>query len=157
IAAAILVQAIHYAVYFALSPQLAVRGRMPPVALWLPLIMVIALGALHRDGWLIARLPFLLVGGLIAAIVNAPVRARAPGQTVWRHLCDAIFACWARYSLDRLLLRVVLFLLVPHAVQLISWLVLSAVDPRNALVRSSEIAAGVAVIWGWLGFVMRGP
>ena len=156
IGAAILLQALYYAVYFARSPQVVVRGPMPPVALWLPLLMVVGFGALHRDGWLIARLPFLLVGGIVAAIVNTPMRTRAPGQSLWRHLCDDVLPVWDRHALDRYLLRLWLFLLVPHGVQLLSWAVLTVIDPGNAVIRSLEIAGGVVVIWAWLGRVTPG-
>jgi len=39
----VVIQAIYYAVYFSISPQLAVRGRMPSPALWLPGMMGILL------------------------------------------------------------------------------------------------------------------
>lgn len=151
IAAVILVQAVYYAAYFTVSPALAVRGPMPPPALWLPAVMVLGLVALHRDGWLIARLPFLLVGGIIAAIVNTPVRVRGPGQSRWRHLCDDVLATWDRHALDRYLIRIWLFLLVPHAVHLIALAILLAIDPANAMIRAAEIAAAVLVIWLWIG------
>lgn len=154
--AAIVVQAIYYAVYFVMSPQLAVRGRMPSPALWLPLAMAIAAVAVHRDGWRIARIPFLLIGGIAAAIVDAPVPPRAPGQTLWRHVFDDILGVWERYSLDRYLLRLWLFLAIPQAFQLLSLLVLGVVDPVTAVIRSGEIAAGVTVIWGWIGVAAPG-
>src|SRR5689334_2738985 len=55
----VMVQAIYYAIYFALSPQLAVRGVVPPPAVSLPLLMLASVVALHCDGWLIVRMPFL--------------------------------------------------------------------------------------------------
>src|SRR6185503_15819986 len=61
VGAVVVIQAIYYAGYFAMSPQLAVRMRFPP-AIWLPAMMLLMLVALHRDGWLIVRLPFLVVG-----------------------------------------------------------------------------------------------
>src|SRR5204863_654 len=77
----VIAQAVHYAIYFSLSPQLAVRGVVPPPALSLPLVMVASVVALHRDGWLIVRMPSLLIGGIIAAIADAPIPPRLPGQT----------------------------------------------------------------------------
>ena len=152
----IAIQALYYLVYFIAAPQLAVRGRMPTPALWLPGLMAIGAFALHRDGWLVARLPFLLVGGIVAAIVNAPVRARTPDQTLWRHTCDDVLRVWDRYALDRYLLRIWLFLLVPHAVQLIALVALSALDPATAVVRSAAIGGVAAAIWIALGRLAPG-
>ena len=151
VGAVIAVQAIYYAGYFAMSPPLAVRGRMPSPALWLPGLMAIGLAAVSRDGWLIARLPFLLIGGIAAAIVDAPVRARAPGQPLWRHVCDDVLRVWDRYAADRYLLRAAAFLALPLAAQLVALAVLSLIDPYHAVIRSLEIAAGVTVIWAWIG------
>jgi len=108
IAGFILVQAIYYAIYFTLSPQLAVRIRLPAVAVWLPLQMLWLLAALSRDGWRIFRLGFLLVGGIIAAIANDPIAERAPGQTRWRHLFDDVLGAWDRRAPDRYVLRALL-------------------------------------------------
>jgi 4-amino-4-deoxy-L-arabinose transferase-like glycosyltransferase len=101
----ILVQAIYYAVYFTLSPQLAVRLRIPFVGVWLPLQMIWMLAALGRDGWRILRIAMLLVGGIIAAIVNEPVPPRAPDQSRWRHVFDDVFGAWDRHAPDRYVLR----------------------------------------------------
>ncbi|HEX8108145.1 MAG TPA: hypothetical protein VF516_10485 [Kofleriaceae bacterium] len=154
--AVLIVQAIYYAVYFAMSPALMVRGRMPSPALWLPLVMAVAGFALHRDGWLFARLPFLLIGGIVAAIVNAPVRARAPGQRLWRHVFDDVLAVWDRYAADRYLARVATYLAIPLAALLGSLAVLSVIDPATAPIRSLEIAGGVTVIWAWIGIAAPG-
>jgi 4-amino-4-deoxy-L-arabinose transferase-like glycosyltransferase len=152
----VVVQAIHYAIYFTMAPQLAVRGAFPP-ALLLPLIVLAALVALHRDGWLIVRMPSLLIGGIVAAVVNAPVPARAPGQTAWRHVFDDVLRVWERYSLDRFQLRVWLFLLVPQVAYILSWMVLFALDVASAKIRALEITGGITLIWGWLGVATRGP
>ncbi len=101
----VIAQAIYYAIYFTVSPQLAVRSGIPSPALWLPLLMVVFLGALSRDGWLILRLPFVLVGGVIAAIVNEPMPSRQPGQTRWREIFDNTLRPWERHALDRYLVR----------------------------------------------------
>jgi 4-amino-4-deoxy-L-arabinose transferase-like glycosyltransferase len=108
----VVLQAIYYAFYFAASPQLAVRTRLPNPALWLPGMMVVVLGALSRDGWLILRLPFLLIGGIVAAIVNEPMPPRAPGQALWSHVFDNFLRPWERHAADRYVLRAVLVLWV---------------------------------------------
>ncbi len=104
---AVLVQASYFAIYFLKSPYLAIRGPMPSPALWLPGMMLLLVGALSKDGWLILRIPLVLVGGIVAAIVNAPLPLRQPGQTMWRHVFDDILGVWDRYALDKLLFRVV--------------------------------------------------
>ena len=101
----VLVQAVYYAVYFIASPQLALRGRMPSPALWLPLLMAVLFGGLARDGWLILRLPMILVGGVIAAIVNEPMPVRQVGQSRWRAVFDNTLRPWERHALDRYLIR----------------------------------------------------
>ncbi|MBA3452599.1 MAG: glycosyltransferase family 39 protein, partial [Deltaproteobacteria bacterium] len=78
------IQAIYYAFYFIEAPQLAVRGMIPNPAIWLPLLMALLFGGLHRDGWLILRIVPVLIGGVIAAIVNEPLGSRQPGQSMWR-------------------------------------------------------------------------
>lgn len=97
-AALILVQAIYYAVYFTASPFLGVRGRIPNPALWLPMVMLLGMWAMSRDGWLVLRLPFVLLGGVIAAIVNEPMPRRRPGQSLGRHVVDDILAPWERHD-----------------------------------------------------------
>jgi 4-amino-4-deoxy-L-arabinose transferase-like glycosyltransferase len=105
----VIAQALYYAVYFVLSPQLAIRGRMPNPAIWLPALMLIFLGGLSRDGWLIVRIPFVLLGGVIAAIVNEPMPTRMPGQSMWRHVFDDILRPWERHSIDRYIVRGIAF------------------------------------------------
>lgn len=101
----VLLQAAYYAWYFVVSPQLAVRGRMPSPALWLPLLMVLGVGAMSPDGWLILRLPFVLVGGIISALVNQPLPPRPPGAGRWRTTFDHTLRPWDQHALDRYLLR----------------------------------------------------
>jgi len=125
--------------------------------LWLPAAMALGLVAIHRDGWRIARLPFLLVGGIIAAIVDAPVATRAPGQSRWRHVFDDVLAVWDRYALDRYLVRGALFAAIPLAVLAIAAIALTAIDPGRAALRALAIAGGVTVVWAALGAVTRGP
>ncbi|MEO8705643.1 MAG: hypothetical protein ABI867_36770 [Kofleriaceae bacterium] len=106
----VLAQAVYYAIYFASSPRLGIPGRIPNPALWLPAVMAILVAGLSRDGWLIVRLPFVLVGGVIAAIVNAPIPLRG-SKSVARHSFD-VLAAWERYSLDRYAIRALPVVLV---------------------------------------------
>jgi len=101
----VVVQALYGAVFFTLSPQLALRGQIPSPAIWLPGLMLLMLGGLSRDGWLIVRILFVLVGGVVAAIVNEPMPARRAGQSPWRHVFDDILRPWERHALDRYLVR----------------------------------------------------
>ncbi|HSK03824.1 MAG TPA: glycosyltransferase family 39 protein [Kofleriaceae bacterium] len=101
----VLLQAAYYAAYFTRMPLLGVRGQVPNPAIWLPAMMVLLLVGMSRDGWRIVRLPFVLVGGIIAAIVNEPMPARRAGQSRWRHVSDDILGPWDRHALDRYLLR----------------------------------------------------
>jgi hypothetical protein len=92
---------------------------------------------MSRDGWRIARLPCVLVGGVIAAIVNEPMPPRRPGQTRWRHVCDDILGPWDRHALDRYALRALVFpgVLVLGARQ---------ARPRGAAAESWRATAAVA-------------
>ncbi|MBL0213462.1 MAG: glycosyltransferase family 39 protein [Myxococcales bacterium] len=111
----ILIQAAYYAFYFLMSPQLAVRGRMPSPALWLPLIMVLGVGAMSRHGFLILRLPFVLFGGAVSAILNEPVPLRAPrppargmfglASRLFGWVKDGTLEAWDKHALDRYLVR----------------------------------------------------
>ncbi len=101
----VLLQAIYYAVFFGRGPQLGIRGAIPNPAIWLPGLMLWLSCGLSRDGWLIVRLPLVLIGGVIAAIVNEPMPARRPGQSMWRHVFDDIMTPWERHSVDRYIVR----------------------------------------------------
>ncbi len=111
----ILLQAAYYAFYFIMSPQLAVRGRMPSPALWLPLLMVLGIGAMSRTGWLILRLPFVLVGGAISALLDEPIPAR-PARTgrrgplglIFGWATDGTLEAWDKHALDRYIVRCLL-------------------------------------------------
>ena len=151
IGAIVVAQAIHFAVYFALSPQLMVRGRMPPPAVWLPLLMLLWLFGVHRDGWLILRLPPILLGGVISAIANEPMVRRAPGQSAWRHLCDDVLRPWERHAIDRYAVRAAVFGFVPLATLGAAAGVLSLVRPGSFVLPALAIFAGVTAIWAWIG------
>src|SRR6185436_4351181 len=155
VGAVVVVQAIYYAMYFATSPQLAVRMGFAP-ALWLPAMMLAMLVALHRDGWLIVRLPFLVIGGLIAAIVNVPVRPRADGQSRWRHLCDDVLRPWQRYSPETYLVRGGVFAAVPAAAVICALLVMFQNDPAHFVAPAVAFGAVVTAIWSGVGRLMPG-
>ncbi|HEY0480482.1 MAG TPA: glycosyltransferase family 39 protein [Kofleriaceae bacterium] len=156
VGAVVIVQAIYDAIYFAQSPQIVVRGRMPPAALWLPLVMVLWLFAINRDGWLILRLPAILIGGIIVAIRNEPMPRRAPGQSLWRHVCDNVLRPWERHALDRHAARAVVFLAIPVATGVGSAAILSLIRPASFVLPALAIAGGVTVIWAWVGIATPG-
>jgi len=91
------VQAIYYAGYLATSPELAIRGART-AAIWLPAAMGVGLAGLSRRGWLIVRLPLVLLGGVICAIAGAPVPPR--GAPVFD-----VLAAWERHAPDRIVVR----------------------------------------------------
>ena len=66
-------QAIYYTAYFALSPQLAIRGFPPPV-LFFPVFMALLFAGMWRNGWMIVRFVPVVVGSLIAMGVAAAKR-----------------------------------------------------------------------------------
>jgi len=103
------IQAIYYAWYFATPRDLAVRGN-PAVVL--PLIMIAMVVGLWRDGWLVVRLPTLILGGIVAVIVKQPMPERSPGQSLWRHVIDDVLAAWDRHSPERYLVRAIARLFV---------------------------------------------
>ena len=139
----VLWQAAYYAIYFIKSPMLSIRGRMPSPALWLPLIMLLMYGGLSRDGWLIVRLPFVLIGGIVAAIVNAPMPYREKGQSEWRHVFDNVLGVWDRYAADRYLIAVLPVLIAAGAV--VANLVMRIPNATNALFGTSFVV--VTLIW----------
>jgi 4-amino-4-deoxy-L-arabinose transferase-like glycosyltransferase len=150
----VLLQAVYYAAYFARMPLLGVRGRVWHPAIWLPAAMALLVFALWRDGFRLARLPFLLVGGVIAAIVNEPMPPRRPGQSLWRHVLDDILGPWDRHALDRYLLQVLPLVL---AVLLALANILRHVPPLLNLIGTFAILvlgavwASVLATSGWAG------
>jgi 4-amino-4-deoxy-L-arabinose transferase-like glycosyltransferase len=155
VCAIVVVQAIYYAIYFATSPQLAVRTRFAPVV-WLPAMMLAMLAALHRDGWHVVRLPFLVIGGLIAAIVNVPVRGRADGQSWWRHLVDDVLWPWQRYSPDTYVARTAVFAAVPIVAVIAALALMFQLDPAHFIAPSAAIGAVVLAIWSGVGRLLPG-
>lgn len=91
-------QAIYYAVYFTLSPRLAAGVRFPLPNLVLPLFMALGVAGLFSLR-LTLRLPFLLLGVLVAAARGAIPR-EAHGT-----LTDDVITPADRHSPDRFLLR----------------------------------------------------
>jgi 4-amino-4-deoxy-L-arabinose transferase-like glycosyltransferase len=108
----VVVQALYYASYFAASPQLAVRMRLAPVALWLPAMMILMLVALHRHGWLIVRGLPVAIGGIVVAITNEPIPPRAPGQSRWSYVFDNVLRAWDRHAADRYVVRALVMIVV---------------------------------------------
>jgi 4-amino-4-deoxy-L-arabinose transferase-like glycosyltransferase len=106
------IQAVDYAIYFIAAPRLGINGRILTPALWLPLMMAAMLGGLSRDGWLVLRLPFVLIGGVLAAIAGEPRGTRQADQSRWRHVVDNTLRRWDRHALDRYVLRGLVFALV---------------------------------------------
>ncbi|HEY4243521.1 MAG TPA: hypothetical protein VGM88_27100 [Kofleriaceae bacterium] len=102
----VLIQAIYYAIYFVRSPDLAIKGVVVSPALWIPAMMVAMLAALWREGFLLVRLPFLAVGGIIAAIKNTPVKPGARGG--WARWI-ALLESWDPFALDRMIVRALVF------------------------------------------------
>jgi len=98
----VVAQAIYYACYFAASPQLAVGGVVVTPAIWLPGLMLLLLGAMSPRGWLIVRLPVVLLGGIVGAIVDAPRPPR--GARAFD-----VLACWERWAPDRYLVRAIVY------------------------------------------------
>jgi 4-amino-4-deoxy-L-arabinose transferase-like glycosyltransferase len=106
----IAVQALYYAYYFTMSPALMIRGRFPNPAVLFPLWMLGTLFFLSRDGWLIARIFFVLIGGIIAAVLGVPHPVRRPDQSLWRALFDNYLDVWNRFAPDRLFLSLIIYI-----------------------------------------------
>ena len=150
----VVAQAAYYAVHFVVSPQLGIRGRIPTPAIWLPAIMVLLVVALARDGWMIVRtlIPFVLIGGVIAAIVNEPMPHRRRGQSLWRHVCDDILGPWERHALDRYAVRVLpisalAILIVANLTSPVPWIV--TVFVLLAIAAATVIWALAIASGGW--------
>ncbi|MBX3160169.1 MAG: glycosyltransferase family 39 protein [Deltaproteobacteria bacterium] len=106
----VVAQAAYYAFYFSVSPIVAVRNSLPFPNVWLPLFMLALLAAQSRDGWMIVRLPTLVVGGVIAAIVKEPFPVRRRSQTAWRAFVDNTLVPWDRHAPERYLVRAIAYL-----------------------------------------------
>jgi 4-amino-4-deoxy-L-arabinose transferase-like glycosyltransferase len=93
----VVVQAIYYAIYFTVSPRLAL-ARFPNPAIVLPGLMVLMLAALSAPGYKFARLvPFLIGSGLAFGFL--------PG----RRLTTKAFDSWETFAPDRLIVRGIAF------------------------------------------------
>ncbi|MBA3540607.1 MAG: glycosyltransferase family 39 protein, partial [Deltaproteobacteria bacterium] len=103
----VVIQIAYDTLYFARSREFAMMGLGPNPALWLPLLAIIGLGVLARDGFTILRLPLiLLTGAPLALAFRDPAPTPPAGVTAWRGFFDTTVAHWQRYSLDRYLVRV---------------------------------------------------
>jgi 4-amino-4-deoxy-L-arabinose transferase-like glycosyltransferase len=98
----LLAQAVYYAVYFTASPRLAPGVRFPVPNVILPLAMTLGVVALLSLR-LTLRLPFLLIGVLLAAARGAIPR-EAKGT-----LIEDVVTPADRYAPDRWLLRVIIW------------------------------------------------
>lgn len=96
--AIVAIQALYYAVYFAVSPQLALRAFPSPVVFF-PALMALLFAGLWPSGWLLVRFCPIVVGALVAIAVAA-VRGRS---------LAAALEQWDRYAPDRFVIRVVTF------------------------------------------------
>ncbi len=104
----VVLQAVYYAVYFTLSPRLALMYPLNP-AVVLPLMMFGSLFALWRDGWLVVRLPFIALGGVIAALRKRELPEIDLTATRWRRIIDGYLVPWERDSIDRYVVRGLVF------------------------------------------------
>ena len=92
------VQAIYFTAYFAISPQLMIRGFPPPVVFF-PVFAALLFAGMWPSGWMIVRFVPVVVGSIIA-MVTAAIR----GRKVWPAVDD-----WDRYAPDRFVLRIIVF------------------------------------------------
>ncbi|TMQ22826.1 MAG: hypothetical protein E6J91_00960 [Deltaproteobacteria bacterium] len=67
-----------------------------------------------------------------------------------------VLRVWGRYSPDRFLLRLWVLLLLPSVVHLIAWLVLTALDPGHAALRSLPVFGGATLAWVAISVAVRG-
>jgi 4-amino-4-deoxy-L-arabinose transferase-like glycosyltransferase len=102
------IQAIYYAIYFALSPRIAIL-HFPNPAVFFPVFMGLLFGALSRDGWLVLRLPFVLLGGAISGARRRPLPEGAANRSWWRVVVDDFLVPWEREAPDRYIVRGLLF------------------------------------------------
>jgi 4-amino-4-deoxy-L-arabinose transferase-like glycosyltransferase len=99
------IQAVYYAFYFTLSPQLALRGTFPNPAFALPLWMAMTFAMISRDGFSIARIVPIAIGGVISTVRGEQPPRRRPDQTAWRAFFDNTLATWDRHAIDRYIIR----------------------------------------------------
>lgn len=89
------VQAAYYAIYFAFSPQLALRGVPSPVVVF-PVAMALVFAGMWPSGWMLVRFLPVVFGAVISLGVAA----------VQRRSVSAAIEDWERYAPDRFLIRV---------------------------------------------------
>ncbi len=72
--------------------------------------MLLMMAATSRGGWLVVRLPFVLIGGSVSRLLGERAPAAIAGQSMWRRMVDDYFVMWERHAPDRYLVRSVLML-----------------------------------------------
>ncbi len=92
----VVVQLVYDTVYFATIGDWAFRGNLPNPAIWLPLLGIIGLGGMFRDGFAMMRAPFVLLGAPIALALREPI---PPDARL------GIYAAWERHAIDRYIIR----------------------------------------------------
>ena len=142
----VLVQTMLFARSFLQAPQLALRGPMPSPVWWVPLMIAIWFGALSRDGWLIARLPSVLVGGVICLIHDERIPPRAPGQSAWRYAFDNVLGTWDKHALDRYVLSALPVIAIGGAL----FASYRQALPAPTLLALLACCVAVSAVWGYV-------
>jgi 4-amino-4-deoxy-L-arabinose transferase-like glycosyltransferase len=91
----LLLQCVYYVLYFHASPRLAVR-RFPNPLLFFPLLMGLLAGGLTRPGWILLRFPSVILGAIIAVIVEAIEK---------KHFSLEALDRWDEWAPDRMIIR----------------------------------------------------
>jgi 4-amino-4-deoxy-L-arabinose transferase-like glycosyltransferase len=154
----VVAQAAYYCGYFIASPGLAIRGRFPTPAVWLPFLMLVYLGAsFNRDIWFVGRLIPILLGGIIAAIVNEPMPKGPPGRSWWRVFIDDFLVPWERHAVDRYILRAIVFAFIPLAALNGTAVVMMLVQPAPMVALSTigAVTMGTLGVWVFLSTRQR--
>ncbi|MDB4957248.1 MAG: 4-amino-4-deoxy-L-arabinose transferase and related glycosyltransferase of family-like protein [Myxococcales bacterium] len=154
----VLTQAAYYAAYFTASPRLAVVG-FPNPAIVLPVMMIVMLGALSRDGWLIVRSPLILIGAGAAAALGERVPRGPARPSRWRSLIDGVLVPWERHSLDRYIVRALVFPIAWAMGR--RWAATNAIANRIVEMRPIVSTRQVYLLWCYaflgLSILAKGP
>jgi 4-amino-4-deoxy-L-arabinose transferase-like glycosyltransferase len=154
----VLVQAVYYAMYFTASPRLALV-RFPNPAIVLPTMMALLFCALSRDGWLVLRIPLVLIGGAIWGILGRPLHRGPAGRSLWRVVFDDYLSAWDRYAPDRMLVRCVVMLVAWS--RGLPWSVTDGWGERIIGMRPIESTRQVYLLWCYallgISVLAKGP